>query len=46
MKLIKPYLNDLVIGVECLFYWYWIAEFCEDNGLGYLFLAATNMAFL
>jgi hypothetical protein len=33
MKLIKPYLDELAIGVECLFSWYWIADFCKDNGI-------------
>lgn len=33
MKLIKPHLDDLVIGVEYMFSWYWIADFCEDNGI-------------
>lgn len=22
--------NDIVIGVECIFTWYWIADFCAD----------------
>ncbi len=31
MTLIKPFLDGLVIGVECMFSWYWVADFCEDN---------------
>jgi len=26
-KLIAEYRNDLIIGVECTFSWYWIADF-------------------
>ncbi len=35
MKLIKPYRDELVIGVECMFSWYWIADFCEDNDIDF-----------
>lgn len=27
-RVIKPYLPNLVIAVECIFTWYWIADFC------------------
>ncbi len=30
MKAINPYLDGLVIAVECMFSWYWVADFCED----------------
>jgi transposase len=43
IKLIKPYFNDLVIGVECLFSWYWIADFCEDNGIDFVLGHALYM---
>jgi hypothetical protein len=26
--LIKPYREGLVIGVECMFSWYWVADLC------------------
>jgi transposase len=26
---IKPYRKDLVVGVECMFAWYWLADLCE-----------------
>jgi transposase len=28
-KLIQPFLPDIVIAVECIFTWYWIADFCQ-----------------
>jgi len=43
MKLIKPYLDELVIGVECMFSWYWIADFCEDNGIDFVLGHALYM---
>jgi transposase len=43
MKLVKPYVGDLVIGVECMFSWYWIADFCEDNGIDFVLGHALYM---
>lgn len=31
LKLIGPYREDLVIGVECMFSWYWLADKCEPR---------------
>jgi transposase len=31
LKAIKPYRKDLVVGVECMFAWYWLADLCEDE---------------
>jgi transposase len=28
---IFPYLEDVVIGVECMFAWYWITDFCSEH---------------
>src|SRR5271157_3918864 len=28
LKVIDPYREDMVVAVECLFTWYWIADFC------------------
>ena len=30
LKLIMPYMPDIVIAVECIFTWYWIADFCNE----------------
>lgn len=30
-EFIFPYLEDIVIGVECMFSWYWIADFCAEH---------------
>jgi len=30
LKTILPYMPDIVIAVECIFTWYWIADFCEQ----------------
>jgi hypothetical protein len=29
--IIFPFLEDVVICVECMFSWYWIADFCAEH---------------
>jgi hypothetical protein len=33
LKLIDPYQEDIVVGVECVFLWYWLADLCADEGI-------------
>ena len=33
---IAPFLDDLVIAVECMFSWYWVSDFCEDNNITFV----------
>ena len=42
-KLIADYKEDLVIGVECIFSWYWLADECEKRGLAFLLGHALYM---
>ena len=28
---IQPYRKDLVVGVECMFAWYWLADLCAKE---------------
>ena len=30
-ELIFPYLDDVVVGVECVFCWYWLADLCAEH---------------
>jgi hypothetical protein len=32
-KAVAPYRADLVVGVECLFTWDWLADFCAREGM-------------
>ncbi|HQJ95382.1 MAG TPA: hypothetical protein PLT06_11180 [Syntrophorhabdaceae bacterium] len=39
--------SDIVIGVECIFTWYWIADFCADRSIAFalghaLYMKATH----
>jgi len=29
LRTIDPYREDLVVAVECIFTWYWLAGLCE-----------------
>lgn len=31
LKAIEPYRPDVVVGVECIFTWYWIADLCAEE---------------
>ena len=33
LRAIKPYRRDLVVGCECMFAWYWLADLCADEGI-------------
>jgi len=43
MQAIKPFLGDLVVAVECMFSWYWVADFCEDNNIDFILGHALYM---
>jgi transposase len=30
-ELIFPYIDDIVVGVECVFCWYWLADLCAEH---------------
>jgi transposase len=33
LKAIAPYRDDLVVGVECMFTWSWLADLCAQEGI-------------
>ena len=36
--------NDIVLGVECIFTWYWIADFCAERNIDFALGHALYMA--
>jgi transposase len=42
-KLIEPYLEDLILGVECMHCWYWVADFCEEKKIKFILGHALYM---
>jgi len=43
LALIAPYREDLVVGVECIFTWYWIADLCHERGIAFVLGHALYM---
>jgi len=35
LRAIAPYRDDLVVGVECIFTWYWVADLCRREGIDF-----------
>jgi len=42
-KTISKYKKDIVVGVECMFSWYWIADYCQENKVHFVLGHALYM---
>lgn len=40
---IAPYREDIVVAVECVFTWYWIADLCQKEGIPFVLGHALYM---
>jgi transposase len=40
---LAPFRDGLVVGVECMFAWYWLADLCEDEGIPFVLGHALAM---
>ena len=40
---ITPYRDDLVVAVECMFTWYWLADLCAREGIAFVLGHALYM---
>jgi transposase len=40
---IESFRNDLVVGVECIFTWYWLADLCRAEGIEFVLGHALYM---
>src|SRR5437763_17166494 len=43
LKAIAPYRDGIVIAVECIFTWYWLADLCAQEGLPFVLGHALYM---
>ena len=43
LKAIAPYREELVVAVECLFTWYWLADLCAHEGIPLVLGHALSM---
>jgi transposase len=43
LKTIEPFKEDIVVAVECMFTWYWIADLCTQEGIPFVLGHALYM---
>jgi Transposase len=43
LRAVKPFRKGLVVSVECMFTWYWLADLCEDEGIPFVLGHALYM---
>src|SRR5713101_4490600 len=43
LRVIAPYRDGLVVAVECIFTWYWLADLCAQEGLPFVLGHALYM---
>ena len=43
LNAIKPFRDDLVVGAECMFTWYWLADLCVAENIKFLLGHALYM---
>jgi transposase len=43
LKSVAPYREDLVVCVECIFTWYWLADLCAQEGIPFVLGHALYM---
>jgi transposase len=43
LSTIAPYREDLVVAVECIFTWYWLADLCAREGIAFVLGHALYM---
>jgi transposase len=36
LEVVAPYRDDLVVAVECIFTWYWLADLCAAEGIPFI----------
>jgi hypothetical protein len=42
-ELVFPYIEDVVVGAECVFCWYWLADFCNEHKIPFILGHALYM---
>jgi transposase len=43
LRILAPYREDVVVGVECMFTWYWLADLCSKEGIAFVLGHALSM---
>ena len=42
-NLLKPYIGNVIVGVECMHCWYWVSDWCEEYGIDFILGHALYM---
>jgi len=43
LQAIEPYRDDIVVSVECMFTWYWLADLCAQESIPFILGHALYM---
>lgn len=43
MILLEPYIGNVIVGVEWMHCWYWVADWCDDNDIDFVLGHALYM---
>jgi transposase len=43
LSAVAPYRDDLIVAVECIFTWYWLADLCQREGIPFVLGHALYM---
>jgi transposase len=43
LRAIEPYRADLIVGAECIFCWYWLADLCTQEDIPFVLGHALYM---
>ena len=36
LRLLEPYIGDVVVGFECMHCWYWVSDFCQNHEIDFV----------
>jgi len=36
LSAIKPYIGNVIVGVECMHCWYWLSDLCEEHNIDFI----------
>jgi len=42
-NILEPYIGNIVVGVECMHCWYWVADYCEELNVDFILGHALYM---
>ena len=43
LRLLEPYMGNIVVGVECMHCWYWVSDFCQTHEVDFVLGHALYM---